>query len=134
MNALVRDLFVAFLLIACASARAATILAPSLSPADVQAALNQAQAGDTVVLPAGSANWTTGVSRSVPANVTIMGAGTSAMGGGDQTVIHDNIASVSHCWQLVVPSTGVFRLTGITVQSGSGSIKDGGTISIGGSG
>ena len=130
MNALVRDLFVAFLFTACASARAATILAPSLSPADVQAALNQAQAGDTVVLPAGSANWTTGVSRSVPANVTVMGAGTSATGGGDQTVITDNMPGRTATVEIRVPSTGVFRLTGITFRSGSGVDKDGGTVSI----
>ena len=132
MNALVRDLFVAFLFTACASARAATILAASLSPADVQAVLNQAQAGDTVVLPAGSANWTNGVSVSVPANVTVMGAGTSATGGGDQTVITDNYASGSPLMNFTVNSTGVFRLTGITVQSGSGSIKDGGTVKFSG--
>ena len=132
MNALVRDLFVAFLLTAGASASAATLLAPSLSPADVQSALNQTQAGDTVVLPAGSANWTQGVSWNAPPNVTVKGAGTSATGGGDQTVITDNYASGQPLLRINVSSTGVFRLSGITVRSGSGSIKDGGTISLGG--
>ena len=132
MNALVRDLFVAFLLTAYATAKAATISAASPAAADVQAALNLAQAGDTVLIPAGSANWTQGVSWNAPSNVTVKGAGTSATGGGDQTVITDNYASGRPLLNINVSPTGVFRLTGITFRSGSGSIKDGGTINIGG--
>src|SRR5262245_10367617 len=60
-NALVRELFVVFLLTACAAARAATISAQSVQASDVRTALNLARAGDTVVIPAGSANWTRGV-------------------------------------------------------------------------
>ena len=49
-------------------------------------------------------------------------------------MITDNYASGQPLLRIDVSSTGVFRLTGITVRSGSGSIKDGGTISIGGPG
>ena len=133
-NALVRELFVVFLLTACAAAKAATISADSFQATDVQKALNLARAGDTVIIPAGSANWTQGVSWNAPANVTLKGAGTSDTGGGDQTVITDNYASGNPLLNFRVGSTGVFRMTGITVRSGSGSIKDGGTINIGGPG
>ena len=42
---------------------ACTVTAASLSSTDVQAALNAAVAGDIVCLPAGTATWTTQVSR-----------------------------------------------------------------------
>src|SRR5438034_3843121 len=133
-NALARELLVVFLLTACAAAKAATISAESVQAPDIRKALNLVRAGDTVVIPAGSANWTQGVSWNAPANVTLKGAGTSATGGGDQTVIIDNYASGQPLLNFQVGSTGVFRMTGITVQSGSGSIKDGGTININGPG
>src|SRR5207249_4367374 len=61
------------------------------------------------------------------------GQGTGT-GGGDQTVIIDNYALGQPLLNSQIRSTGVFRMTGITVRSGSGSIKDGGTINIGGPG
>jgi hypothetical protein len=123
-----------FLCLSVAPVFGATRTAASLSSADVQTALNLAEAGDTVALPAGSTGWSSGVSRTVPANVTIQGAGTTATGGGDQTVITDNYASGQPLLNLGVSSTGVFRLTGITFQSGTGTTKDNGTISISGPG
>jgi hypothetical protein len=55
--------------------RAAFIQAASLALADVQAAVNSAQNGDTVVLPAGTTNWANycGVTNK---SITIKGAGT----------------------------------------------------------
>lgn len=117
-----------------ATLMAATITAESLSPAHVQAAMDLAEAGDTVQLPAGTANWTSGIDWTAPANVTLRGAGTSATGGGDQTVIQDNIASDSRLMLITVNSAGVFRMTGITVQSGTGDPKDGGTVAFAGPG
>jgi hypothetical protein len=134
LKALVRNLLTVFLLTACAAAKAATISADSFQATDVQKALNLARAGDTVLIPAGSANWTQGVSWTAPANVTLKGASTSATGGGDQTVIIDNYASGQPLLNLTANSNGVFCMTGITVKSGSGSIKDGGTIHINGPG
>ena len=125
---------IALLLLGALATPAATITAASCAAADVQNALNLAKAGDTVVIPAGSANWTQGVSWSAPANVTIKGAGTSATGGGDQTTIVDNIASGAKLLDIQMASTGVFRMTGITFQSGTGAIKDGGTVNFGGPG
>ena len=104
------------------------------SSADVQAKVNLCSAGDTVTLPSGAFSWTQGVSWNAPAGVTLQGAGTSATGGGDQTVIIDNYASGSPLLTLNASSSGTLRMTGITVQSGSGSTKDGGTIKINGPG
>ncbi len=72
------------------AARADTHTAVSLSAADVQAAMNAASAGDTVVLPAGTIHWQSRVSWAAPANVTIRGAGDRSLGGGDKTVIVDD--------------------------------------------
>ena len=108
----------------------ATITAASLSRDDVNSALQSASAGDTIVLPAGTAAWTSSISWTAPANVTLKGAGTTATGGGDVTVITDNIASGSPLLSIAASSSGVFRLTGITFQSGTGSTKDNGTVTI----
>jgi hypothetical protein len=102
------------------------------SSSDVQAKMNLCVDGDTVTLPAGSFPWTAGVS--ISKNITLQGAGTSATGGGDQTVITDNIASSAQVINVRVTGTGIFRMTGISVQSGSGSMKDGGTINFVGPG
>jgi hypothetical protein len=64
-----------FLSVACATA--ATITAPSTSQSDVQAAISNASAGDTVVIPATPAagvNWTQ--SLLINKSITLMGAGT----------------------------------------------------------
>lgn len=127
-----RQIAAILILLGVFSARAATINASSGSSADVQTAVDSASAGDTVVIPAGSNLWTAGISWTTPANITLMGAGTSATGGGDQTVIVDNIASGTALMAFTVPSNGVFRLSGITVRSGTGSTKDGGTVRFSG--
>jgi hypothetical protein len=108
--------------------------AVSCSSSDVQSALNAASAGDAVYIPAGSCGWATQVSRTVPANVTIIGAGTSATGGGDQTIITDNYGTDSPPLSIGVSSTGTFRMTGITFQGGTGVLKNGGLIAINGPG
>src|SRR5438552_6888979 len=102
------------------------------SSTGVQLAINLAANGDTVTIPAGTFTWTHGVSCKV--DVTLMGAGTSATGVGDQTVIIDNYAANQPLMSFQTSSTGVFRMTGITVKSGTGTIKDGGTITISGPG
>jgi hypothetical protein len=102
----------------------------------VQAALNQASAGDTVRIPAGTCRWTTGVTWSAPANVTVLGAGDlSTLGGGDVTVIIDDYASNAPLLSIITNPTGSFRLAGLTIRGGTGNntnIKEGGVIGIGG--
>jgi hypothetical protein len=124
-----------FLFILLAHARGATITASSLSRDAVYTALTSAKAGDTVVLPAGSASWTSGISWNAPENVTVKGAGTGATGGEDKTVISDSITGGTQLWIIKVAASGVFRMTGITIQSGSSpGIKDGGTVNFEGPG
>jgi hypothetical protein len=130
----VLNFFVVFLLGALTTANATVITAKSLDPTDVQMALNQAQPGDTVLLPAGSANWTKGVTWSAPPNVTLAGAGTSETGGGDKTIIFDSISSGSALVKVQISPSGVFRMTGITFKSGTGAFKDGGTVRVDGPG
>lgn len=102
--------------------------------ADVQAKMDLAVAGDIVTIPAGTFAWSTGVIWDAPAGVTLLGAGTSVHGGGDQTVITDNIAADDAIVQINLAATGVMRMSGITFQSGTGGLKDGGTIVISGPG
>ena len=109
----------------------ATVYNSDGSAANVQALNNTAQDGDTITLPSGTFTWATGVT--ITKIITLQGQGTGT-GGGDQTVIIDNYASGQPLLNFQVGSSGVFRMTGITVQSGTGSIKDNGTINIAGPG
>ena len=115
---------------------AATWTAASCSASDVQTAMNKAAAGDTVAIPAcnSGVGWTTAVSWNPPPNVTLTGAGATAEGGGDQTVIIDNYAANASLLSIIIPSTGVFRMTGITIEGGSGALKDNGILDFGGPG
>src|SRR5690349_13162936 len=124
----------ALLLGAAGNVGAATVAAASCGSSDVQSAFNRAFTGDTVTIPAGTCVWTTGLQWTVPANVTLMGAGTTATGGGDRTVIVDSYASNRPLLDLSVSNSGVFRMTGITVRGGSGVLKDGGVIKLNGPG
>lgn len=110
------------------------LIAASCSQAHVDAALDAATAGDTVIIPAGTCNWTAPVVWTAPANVTVQGSGTTDTGGGDITVITDNYATNAPLLNITVANTGTFRLTGITFQGGSGALKDGGLIQLTGPG
>ncbi|HEY1581367.1 MAG TPA: hypothetical protein VGF82_30225, partial [Terracidiphilus sp.] len=90
-----------------------------------------AQNGDTITLPPGTFTWATGVT--ISKIITLQGQGTGT-GGGDQTVIIDNYASGQPLLNFQAGSPSPSRITGMTVQSGSGSIKDGGTIKMNGPG
>lgn len=114
----------------------ATYVAAANTAAAVQAAMDLATAaGDIVEIPAdaGGTGWTAGVSWNAPANATLRGAGTSATGGGDQTVIIDDYNANARLIEINMASSGTFRMTGITVQSGTAvTAKDGGTIMFSG--
>ena len=105
---------------------ATTINAASCSQADVQNALNQATNGDTVQIPAGTCHWTSNINYfNAPPNFTLKGAGDpNVTGGGDATVIVDDFNTDYPLLGITANSTGIFRVTGITFQGGTGVLKD----------
>ena len=112
--------------------RAETITAASCNASDVQNAMNRAVAGDIVNIPAGTCRWTTQVSWTAPPNVTLRGAGDSSLGGGSKTVIVDDYAANTSLLSISTNVSGTFRMTGITIRGGSGVLKQGRVLSIGG--
>lgn len=63
----------ATLLLIASAAKANTYTAASCNTSDVQTAINSAAEGDTVLIPAGTCTWTSGVNVTV--GITIQGAG-----------------------------------------------------------
>jgi hypothetical protein len=80
-------LALALALVAPPGVAAATINAASCSSADVQAAINSAVDGDTVVIPDGTCSWTSGI--------RIYGKGIKLMGGGSGRIIARSASSVT---------------------------------------
>jgi hypothetical protein len=126
--------------LSCSTVQAAIRTALDPGPAAVSNALQLATAGDTVEIPAGSSNWTYGITWVAPANVTIRGAGTAAIGGGGQTIIKDYITNGTRLLS-VVATNGGFRLSGISFWTGNNvtsstvtNAKDSGTIMLTGPG
>lgn len=120
-------------------ARAQVINAASCSSTDVQNAFNSIAASTTTVnIPAGSCIWTVHVALNVPSgntNLSILGAGNlTTTGGGTATTIIDNDAADSN--YLLQLNTGVagsfLRFAGISLQRGSGAIKDNGMLAVNG--
>ena len=122
------------------SAQSKTITAASCNASDVQSAVNQAVAGDTVRIPAGSCTWTTQVAWNAPPNVVLRGAGSeSVLGGGDATIIIDNLDRRSYDAGLLEINTnasGSFRMTGITFRGSGNQVSQtyNGSVRIVGSG
>jgi hypothetical protein len=118
-------------------AEAQTINAASCNASDVQAAFNAVTSTTTTVtIPAGTCNWTGQVYLNVPSGNTalsVLGAGNlSTTGGGDATVIVDNDTNDSN--YLLQLNTGTsssfFRLAGLTLEGGSGSVKTNGILAV----
>ncbi len=99
------------------------VMSTSCTTSALSTAFAATGTGDTVLLPPGSCTWTSGVSWTAPANVTLMGAGTAVTGGGDVTVITDNLNRTTlgdvATLAITTNATGSFRLSGVTIQ-GSG--------------
>lgn len=105
-----------FATIPCASA--ATLSAPTCSRADVLAKLASASPGDTLLVPAGSCNWSGGISIS---GVQLVGAGSSTSG----TVITAGMVNLTKHSSQYTRLSG-FRFTGADQHisaGGSGSAK-----------
>lgn len=121
-----------------------TITALSASLADVQSAIASAKDGDTVIVPAGSANWTS--SLTITKGVTLRGAttvtGTAASPTvTDNTTIVDAITNRSgnpafvSLFNVTLTGSQTFRLTGVTLQGGGSSqtVVNGGSVRLDGS-
>jgi hypothetical protein len=131
MRVIPGTLLFVLLLGAAANVGASTITAASCTASDVQAALNQASAGDTVLIPAGTCHWTSGIVWTAPANATVRGAGSlTTLGGGDATIIIDDSASGSPLLSIIANASGTCRVAGITIQGGTGAVKDNGIIAF----
>jgi hypothetical protein len=105
-------------LLLISSVRGATYIAASAAYTDVQAvadsSFNPALAdGDTVIVPAGTASWTS--TLTVTKGITLQGAGN------DTTVLLDDIPRVGNTGSLFIHVTGnsAMRVTGFTFRYGS---------------
>src|SRR5262245_43165457 len=81
----------------------ATNSAASASDLDVQAAVNAAKNGDTVIIPAGTNTWTTGVTVRYK-TLTIIGAGI------DRTLITNNVSTTTSALGVSLAQTNFFTL------------------------
>lgn len=125
MNRMIKWLLLAILLSAFCGAKtqAQTINAANCSSPAVQAALNSvAVDGTTVVIPAGTCNWSTTVNYSSNFSLTISGQttctpsapGSAATACTDNTVINDTFAGNNAILTVGTKAGKSFRLTGIT--------------------
>ena len=137
LNYLVLNSIVAALLVAAPTAAQAGVLkAASGSEADVKAALNSAQDGDTITLPSGTFIWTSTIR--ITKGVTIEGQTTTNSVNGtanDQTVIVDNVTRVPGGAPIVALNTRLgksYRITGITFRAGGLQTAFNGGLTIGG--
>ena len=93
-----------------ARVEAATINAASPSLANVATAVSSARDGDTVLIPAGTAIWTTGLS--IKKAITLQGNGIGS------TIIKDGIPNGTRLLSFTLVSGKPSRLTGIEFQNG----------------
>ena len=122
-------LLVSFASILFSRAQAATITARSVSFTDVASAVGLAKDGDLVVVPAGTAGWTS--TLTLAKGIQLEGAGNNA------TVILDNIPRTTGGGAVPIISgkftaTQSFRLTGFTFRYGSVTTATDGSIVLSG--
>lgn len=118
---------------------AATITAASCSQSDVQNAVNVAQDGDAVQIPAGNCTWTGGINMTLNRSLTIQGAGAvSATNGGSSTTGSDVTTIVDHhptsghsILKFTVSNGKRVRITGIKFEmDGTSVVTQNGVISV----
>jgi hypothetical protein len=93
-----------------APAHASTLRAASVRSTDVQAQIDLANDGDTVIVPAGTMVWRTGLN--VRKNITVRGSGIG------QTIIIDEVPRTpgSHAINVALSKDLPFRLTGFEIR------------------
>jgi hypothetical protein len=109
--------------LAVGPAHAATINAASPALTDVASAIALASDGDTVIIPAGTANWnsTLTITKGITLQgaTTVTGDHTTAMSATDGTVILDTVVGASGSPPLIqatLSNPSSFRITGLTFQ------------------
>ncbi|HLZ16357.1 MAG TPA: hypothetical protein VKQ08_04930, partial [Cyclobacteriaceae bacterium] len=90
---------------------AATYTSPTAAYSDVAATITAASAGDTVLIPAGSATWSS--TLTISKSIYLIGAGTNASG----THISGSVNFIS----ISLPADAPVRVSGIWFTMGSGS-------------
>jgi len=127
----------ALLFAAYRAAQATTISATSPSFAAVSAAISSAHNGDTVIVPAGTASWTSPLvitkGITLKGQTTISNAGTSTASANDQTVIRNNntVTSAPGLISATLTASQSLRITGITFQVGtSTNVSNTGIVTI----
>jgi hypothetical protein len=101
-------------------AGAATIFPADASFPAVQTAVNSALNGDTVVIPAGTATWSS--TLTIGKAITLQGAGIG------QTIIKDGLSGTTLLMRWTIPANLPSRLTGIDFQDGG--TRVGGGVAI----
>ncbi len=123
-------LFLALFICIVDRAEAQTITAASCNASDVQKAFNSMVASTTTVnIPSGTCTWTTQVTLTVPSGSTtlsVLGAGSlTTTGGGDQTVLIDNINRSSTDMPMLsvtaLSGAAELRIAGITFETNGSS-------------
>src|SRR5215510_1065284 len=102
--------------------QAAIINSNSVNFSDVNAAFNQAQPGDTVIIPSGNATWTSGIN--VNKSITIQGAGQDG-----STTINKSGAFTAFAIS-GLPGDVPVRITGLRITAAVGQNGDNRAVTI----
>ncbi len=102
--------FSAWWVLGSVTAQAATINAASCSQADVQAAINSANTGDTIFVPSGTCTWSSALT--INKGITLKGAGIGS------TVITAGTDG-AYLFYYIAPGVTTFRITGFTADLNS---------------
>jgi hypothetical protein len=127
-----------------------TLLAASCSTTDVSACFSSATSSTTkIILPSCSATaWTSQVNFTVPSgstSLTIQGSTTVSCSGTagtsgyicsatDASIIEDNDTTDTNCLLCIATAAAgsFFRITGLTIEGGSGGVKNNGVLALSG--
>ena len=121
MARVAKSILFGFLLkaLSCSTMQAATWTAASCNTTDVQTAINTAAEGDTVLIPAGTCAWTSGV--------TISGKGITVQGAGSGRIIaYDNGTETPS----IGTGTQTFTIAGYSPGFSAASIATGETLRV----
>jgi len=134
--AILKSVLAALLFAAPGAARATIINARSPSLADIRDAIARAADGDTVIVPAGTAAWSS--TLNITKAITLIGQTTTDSGAGtavDNTIITDNLTRVPGGTPIIRINSALgksYRLSGLTFQGQSTAQNNNGAIVLAG--